>query len=47
MTRKPKPRREIVAPTLCRLAGNPGNTTYQDRPMWENYLPEADAAKQE
>ena len=41
--KRPRPRREIVARTLCRLAGNPENTTYQGRPMWESYLPEADA----
>ena len=39
----PKPRREIVARALCRLAGHPENITFEGKPMWESYLPEADA----
>lgn len=43
MTRKPKPPREKAARALCRMAGNPENTMFEGRPMWESYLPEADA----
>jgi len=41
--RKPKPARELAARALCRLAGNPEDTKFEGRPMWESYLPEADA----
>jgi hypothetical protein len=39
-----KPPRELSARALCRLAGNPEDTKFEGRPMWESYLPEADAA---
>lgn len=35
--------RERAARALCKLAGNPENTTLEGRPMWESYLPEVDA----
>ena len=35
---------EGAARALCRLAGNPENTKFEGRPMWESYLPEAKAA---
>jgi hypothetical protein len=41
--RKPKPARELAARALCRKAGNPEDSTFEGRPMWESYLPEADA----
>lgn len=41
--RKPKPARELAARALCRMAGNPEDTKFQGRPMWESYLPEAEA----
>lgn len=40
MTRPP---RERAARALCRLAGNPEDTKFDGRPMWESYLPEVDA----
>lgn len=40
---KGKSQREIVARTLCRSEGNPENTMFQGRPMWESYLAQADA----
>jgi len=43
MTRKPKPARELAARALCRMAGLPENITTKGRPMWESFLPEADA----
>lgn len=43
MALKPKPARELAARALCRVAGNPENTKFEGRPMWESYLPEADA----
>lgn len=43
MTRKPRPPRELAARALCRMAGNPEDTQFEGRPMWESYLPEADA----
>lgn len=43
MHRKPKPARELAARALCRMANNPEDSTFEGRPMWESYLPEADA----
>lgn len=43
MPRKPKPARELAARALCRMARNPEDSTFEGRPMWESYLPEADA----
>lgn len=37
------PALEKVARALCRHAGNPENTKFEGRPMWESYLPEAQA----
>jgi hypothetical protein len=34
--------RERAARALCRLAGNPENTTFEGRPMWMSYLEEVD-----
>jgi len=41
--RRIKPPRERAARALCRLAGNPEDTRFEGRPMWESYLPEVDA----
>jgi hypothetical protein len=35
--------RERGARALCRLAGNPEDTTFEGKPMWMSYLLEADA----
>jgi hypothetical protein len=35
--------RELGARALCRLAGNPENSTFEGNPMWMSYLPEVDA----
>lgn len=35
---------EAAARALCRLAGNPENTRFEGKPMWQSYLPEARAA---
>ena len=43
MTRKPQPPRERAARALCRLAGNPEDTTFEGKPMWASYLDEVDA----
>lgn len=43
MTRKPKPARELAARALCRKANLPENATHNGRPLWEDFLPEADA----
>lgn len=45
MTRSEKleDRREIAARSLCRLDGHPEDIKFEGRPMWESYLPEADA----
>lgn len=36
--------REAAARALCRFAGNPENTMFEQHPMWRSYLPEANAA---
>lgn len=41
--RKPKPARELAARALCRCAGLPENIITKGRPMWETFLPEAEA----
>ena len=38
-----KPLLERIARALCAHAGNPENTQFEGRPMWESYLPEARA----
>jgi hypothetical protein len=38
-----KPARELAARALCRHAGVPENTMFEGKPMWQSYLPEADA----
>jgi hypothetical protein len=43
MPRKPKPARELAARALCRLANNPEEAKYKGKPLWMDYLPEADA----
>lgn len=43
MPRRPKPPLERIARTLCKRAGVLENITYQGRPMWEQYLPDARA----
>lgn len=42
MTKSVTPR-ERAARALCRLAGNPEDTRFEDRPMWQSYLAEVDA----
>ncbi len=39
----PHPPRERAARALCRLSDVPENTKFNDRPMWESFLPEVDA----
>jgi len=34
--------RERAPRALCRLEGNPEDTMFEGRPMWESYLPEVD-----
>jgi hypothetical protein len=41
--KQPKPARELAARALCRHDGNPEDTTFEGKPMWESYLPAADA----
>lgn len=38
-----RPPRERAARALCRLAGNPEDTKFDGKPMWQQYLPEVDA----
>lgn len=40
---RPKPARELAARALCRFDGHPENIKFEGRPMWESYLPQADA----
>lgn len=35
---------EAAARALCSHAGNPENTKFEGKPMWQSYLPEAKAA---
>lgn len=35
---------EAAARALCRLQGNPENTRFEGKPMWQSYLREASAA---
>lgn len=35
---------EAAARALCRFEGNPENTRFEGRPMWQSYIPEATAA---
>ncbi len=39
----PHPPPERAARALCRLSDVPENTKFNDRPMWESFLPEVDA----
>lgn len=41
--RKPKPARELAARALCRFDGHPEDIQFEGKPMWESYLPQADA----
>ncbi|MBB4407113.1 hypothetical protein GGE29_002755 [Agrobacterium tumefaciens] len=41
--KRPRPPRERAARALCRLSDVPENTKFNDRPMWESFLPEVDA----
>lgn len=41
--RRPKPARELAARALCRHDGHPEDTMFEGKPMWESYLPAADA----
>lgn len=43
MSLKPKPSRELAARALCLHDGHPEDTQFEGRPMWESYLPAADA----
>lgn len=38
-----RPPRERAARALCRLDGNPENTAFEGKPMWQSYLPQVDA----
>lgn len=40
---KPKPALERIARKLCQRAGVLENITYEGRPMWEQFLPDAEA----
>lgn len=40
---RPASPRERAARALCLLAGNPEDTRFEGRPMWQSYLPEVDA----
>lgn len=35
---------EAAAGALCRLQGNPENTRFEGKPMWQSYFREARAA---
>lgn len=35
---------EAAARALCRAEGNPENTKFEGKPMWQSYLPAAKAA---
>ena len=37
-----QPPRERAARALCRHAGHPENSKFQERPMWQAYLDEVD-----
>lgn len=41
--KRPQPTRERAARALCRMSDVPENTKFNDRPMWESFLPEVDA----
>lgn len=43
MSRSPKPARELAARALCRHDGHPEDIQFEGKPMWESYLPAADA----
>lgn len=40
---KQKSPRERAARALCRFDGHPENITFEGKPMWQSYLPQADA----
>lgn len=44
MAQLPEKAIEAAARALCRLAGNPENTKFEGKPMWQSYAPEARAA---
>lgn len=37
---------EVIARALCRFEGNPENTQFEGRPMWQSYLDQAKAVAQ-
>ncbi|MCD4663408.1 hypothetical protein [Agrobacterium sp.] len=39
----PQPPRERAARALCRFNDVPENIAFEQRPMWESFLPEVDA----
>ncbi|KRA63087.1 hypothetical protein [Rhizobium sp. Root651] len=39
----PHPPRERAARALCRFNSVPEDTMFEQRPMWESFLPEVDA----
>ena len=39
----PKDARDLAARALCRFDGNPEDIQFEGNPMWESYLPQADA----
>lgn len=40
-----QPVREIAARALCRFDGLPEDIESEDKPIWESYLPQADAVR--
>lgn len=40
---KNRPARELAARALCRHDGHPEDITFEGKPMWESFLPAADA----
>lgn len=44
--RMAKEPRELAARALCRFDGHPEDIKFEGRPMWESYLPQADAVLQ-
>ncbi|MBA4774287.1 MAG: hypothetical protein H2044_01350 [Rhizobiales bacterium] len=43
MMKRPQPPRERAARALCRFNDVPENIPFEQRPMWESFLPEVDA----
>lgn len=41
--KRERPPLELAARALCRLEGNPEDTRFEGKPMWQSYLPQVDA----